>query len=88
MSPEIFRCALCGREYEQFIDRAKCEIRCDNTAKAKIEQERQMKLKAEEDKRLKTIQDTYCLLTKQIADFKNDYHKPIWIQDNSIDLVV
>ena len=56
----MFKCSFCGKEYENALDRAKCEIECDKANKVKSEVEKQEKLKAEKAKRIEEIDKAYA----------------------------
>lgn len=56
---KMFKCSICGKEYDTPVDRAKCEIECDKVIKAKAEQEKKNKLKAEREKRTEELSQAY-----------------------------
>lgn len=71
----MFKCSFCGKEYENALDRAKCEIECDKANKAKIEAERQNKLKAEKAKRIEEIDKAYAEYLETCKSAKEKYLK-------------
>lgn len=56
----MFKCSICGKEYDTPVGRAKCEIECDKANKAKAEAERQEKLKAEQKARADEVEKAYA----------------------------
>ena len=71
----MFKCSFCGKEYENALDRAKCEIECDKANKVKAEQEKQDKLKAEAMKRENEVIRAYNEYTKTCNEAKEKYEK-------------
>jgi len=51
----MFKCSICGKEYEDAIDRAKCEIECDKRLKAEAEKKRQEELKNKKQERIEEL---------------------------------
>lgn len=70
-----YRCNYCGKEYEKVIDRANCEINCNQIFQEKLDQENRLKLKFEENMRLKEIQNAYRMFTKLVTEFEKEYVK-------------
>lgn len=69
----MFRCYVCGKEYETPIEAANCTIEC--TKKQEIEKEEQRRKAIEEQRRkesLKVLRDT---ITKQYEGLKNNINK-------------
>lgn len=55
----MFKCSFCGKEFENALDRANCEIKCDKDIKIKSETERREKLKAENKARVEELNKAY-----------------------------
>lgn len=69
----MFKCYICGKEYETPIEAANCTIEC--TKKQEIEKEEQRRKAIEEQRRkesLKVLRDT---ITKQYKGLKNNINK-------------
>ena len=69
----MFKCYICGKEYETPIEAANCTIEC--TKKQEIEKEEQRRKAIEEQRRkesLKVLRDT---ITKQYEGLKNNINK-------------
>lgn len=71
----MFKCSFCGKEYENALDRARCEIECDKANKAKAEQEKQNMLKAEKSKRIKELDKAYIEYFETCTEAKEKYLK-------------
>ena len=91
----MFKCSFCGKEYENALDRARCEIRCDEKIKTELEQERQEKLKLEKDKRIEEVDNAYdeyrstCYNSKEkyikiMEKYCNDYNINFYNTNNKI----
>lgn len=76
----MFKCSFCGKEFENALDRANCEIKCDEDIKIKAEKERQAKLNAEKNKRYDEIKCKANELETLIKQFNNDYGDSIWMR--------
>jgi hypothetical protein len=76
----MFKCSICGKEYDTPVGRARCEIECDKANQAKAEQERNEKLKAEKNKRYDEIKCKANELETLIKQFNNDYGDSIWMR--------
>ena len=69
----IYVCSYCNKEYEQPIDRAKCEITCAKKKELEDERLRKEALEKETEVRMKEIEmkgKEYCNL---IRNFIRDY---------------
>ena len=69
----MFKCYICGKEYETPIEAANCTIECNK--KQEIEKEEQRRKAIEEQRRkesLKVLRDT---ITKQYEGLKNNINK-------------
>ena len=82
------RCEFCGKEYDNPVDRANCEITCDKQIKLKAEKERQQKLWHEKDIRRKDIDETVNLLNQKLEAYQKDSSEPFAFKrsvNNSLD---
>ena len=69
----MFKCSFCGKEYENALDRAKCEIECDKANKAKAEVEKQEKLKAEQKARAEETKKAYAEYVETCNNAREKY---------------
>jgi uncharacterized protein YlxW (UPF0749 family) len=68
-----YECAYCGKQYEDPIDRARCEFACVEKIKEKEEVERQKKLNADKERRYKEVEAKYNELAKAVKEYNKDY---------------
>jgi len=55
----VYRCGICGKDFDNTLDRAKCEIECDKKIKVEAEKQKQENLKAEKEKRIAELESAY-----------------------------
>lgn len=72
---KMFKCSICGKEYDTPVDRARCEIECDKTNHIKAEKEKQDKLKAEKAKCIEEIDKAYVEYFETCTEAKEKYLK-------------
>lgn len=79
---EIYKCSFCNKEYDNPVDRAKCELNCD--AKIRIEKEniRKEKLKKEKDARYSEIIEESKKMKDMISNYIKDYGDFSFKSDN------
>lgn len=70
---KIYKCAICGKEYETIEDRSKCEIACIEKVKAKAEAEKKKRLEEEKNVRKADIEKKYIELNELVKSFIKDY---------------
>ena len=68
-----YKCGYCGAEYSQLIDRAKCELICDEKAKQEAELIRARKLREERATRYRKILEKTEELNCMWAEYERDY---------------
>ena len=71
----MFKCSICGKEYDTPVSRAKCEIECDKLNHIKAEKEKQEKLKAEKAKRIEELDKAYVEYFETCTEAKEKYLK-------------
>ena len=87
----IYKCSICGTEYDNVFDRAQCELNCFEKQKEEARKLAESKKKAEKDARQlevdKAIEHVNDLLKKFIEDYGsyqykgkdfNHYFKQLW----------
>lgn len=68
-----YKCSYCGAEYSQAIDRAKCELVCDEKAKQEAELSRVRKLREERAARYNEILKKTEELNRMWVEYEKDY---------------
>jgi len=89
----MFKCSFCGKEFDNVLDRARCEIKCDEKIKAEVERQKQECLKAEQNTRAEEVTNAYneyietCnkarekylgIKSKYDNDYNNGYYFGTW----------
>ena len=70
---QAYKCGICGTEYEDVLERAKCEIKC---VKQKAEEKRQAeeaKKAAEQKLRKEAVTEAIKRAAKLMNDYVKDY---------------
>ena len=69
----MYKCALCGREYDEIHKRAKCEMKCVELKKEQERKAAEAKKKAEKDARQQEVtaalDNAFSLVNKFIEDY-------------------
>lgn len=73
-----YKCAFCGKTYEDLDKYAECVRKCAVKEKETHEEERQKKLAEEKDKRAEEIATVDAHLRDLVTAFNNDYNEH-WI---------
>lgn len=68
-----YKCALCGRAYDEVQERMNCEMKCIKTKQAEEKKAAEAKKKAEKDKRYNeanvALDNAFVLINKYIEDY-------------------
>lgn len=78
-----FTCAYCGKEYTRAVDRALCEVRCNEELRKRENEQKIKKELEEKNKRLQEIQSTYNKLIEQVKSFETNYDSLIKFKSNN-----
>lgn len=69
----MYKCSICGKEFDKAIDRANCEINCTKRLEAEIKKVEEAKKKEEQNARhdevTKAIDGALYLLNKYMSDY-------------------
>ena len=72
-----YKCGICGKEFDNVLDRAKCEIECSKKAEEEAKKaaeakkrEEQMARKAEVDRAFKTLYDLMDAYVKEYGHYE------------------
>jgi len=89
----MFKCSFCGKEFENALDRANCEIECDKEIKVKAERQKQEKLRKQQQERKDEVTKAYneyietcnkakekylAIRSKYDNDYNNGYYFDTW----------
>lgn len=69
----MFKCGICGKEYESVEERMKCETECVKDLKIKEEELAKKKLEEEREAREKVIAEKYDEVKKLMHEYIKDY---------------
>lgn len=69
----MYKCGICGREYENIEDRIACETKCLHDRKVAEEKRKKMKLEQEKETRRKEVQMAWDHYSDLLKAFIEDY---------------
>lgn len=69
----MYKCGICGKEYENIEDRIACETKCLHDRKVAEEKCKQMKLEKEKETRRKEVQMAWDHYSDLLKAFIEDY---------------
>lgn len=69
----MYKCEICGKEYENIEDRVACETKCLHDRKVAEEKRKKMKLEQEKETRKKEIQMAWDHYSDLFKAFTEDY---------------
>lgn len=70
---QVFKCGICGKEYENVTDRAKCELNCYQKQQEEIKKAAEEKKKAEQAARKKEVDEAFDKATELRNVYLRDY---------------
>ena len=93
MNEQVYACAICGKEHNSILSRAKCEIECANRVEEEAKKAEEAKKQAEHNARVeevnKAFDHAYKLKDELIKDYGGpyvyNYHK--FAKDNPYTLL-
>ena len=68
-----YKCGICGKEYNNVLDRAKCEIACAEKAEEEARKAAEAKKKEEQKARKAEVDEVFEHLHKLVTDYVKDY---------------
>lgn len=68
-----YKCGICGKEYNDVLDRAKCEIACAERAETEAKAAAEAKKKEEQKVRKAEVDAVFEHLHKLITSYVKDY---------------
>lgn len=68
-----YQCGICGKSYDNVLERAKCEIKCNEKVEAEAKKIAEAKKKEEQKMRKEVIDETLVRLHGLITKYVNDY---------------
>ena len=68
-----YKCGVCGKEYNNVLDRAKCEIACTEKAEAEAKKAAEAKKKEEQKARKTAVDEAFKNLHKLVTAYVKDY---------------
>lgn len=69
----MYKCGICGKEYENIEDRIACETKCLHDRKVAEEKRKKMKLEQEKETRRKEVQMAWDHYSDLLKAFIEDY---------------
>lgn len=69
----IYKCEICGKEFDSVLDRANCEIECSRKAEEDAKKVAEAKKKEEQFDRKAEIDEAFENLYKLITEYVKDY---------------
>lgn len=69
-----YTCAVCGKEYESVLERAKCEEKCVTEAVKAKEEKKRLEYEAQRNESAKNIEETLSELNEMIANHFEKYN--------------
>lgn len=70
---KVFKCSICGKEYENTIDRARCELNCYAKQQEEAKKTAEAEKKAEQAARKKAVDDAINKATQLKNAYLKDY---------------
>lgn len=68
-----YKCGICGTEYNNVLDRAKCEIACTERIEEEARKAEELKKKEEQRARKAEVDEAFQHLHKLITAYVEDY---------------
>ncbi len=68
-----YKCGICGKEFGNVLDRAKCEISCHEKAEADAKAAAEAKKKEEQKLRKEAVYEAFETLHRLMTEYVNDY---------------
>lgn len=68
-----YKCGICGKEYNNVLDRAKCEIACAERAEEEARKAAEAKKKEEQKIRKAEVDEVFERLHELITNYVKDY---------------
>lgn len=68
-----FKCSICDKEYENAMDRARCELACGKKQKEEAKKAEEAKKQAEQATRKNKIDEAYDFADKLRDEYVKDY---------------
>lgn len=68
-----YKCGICGKEYNNVLDRAKCEIECSHKAEEEAKKTEEAKKKEEQKTRKAEVDTAFEHLHKLVTAYVKDY---------------
>lgn len=68
-----YKCGICGKEHQNVLDRAKCEIACTERAEAEAKKKAEEKMADDKKMRKAAIDESIKRTAEMIDSFVSDY---------------
>ena len=68
-----YKCGICGNEYNNVLDRAKCEIACTEKAEEEARKAAEAKKKEEHALRKEAVDEAFENLHRLVTEYVKDY---------------
>lgn len=68
-----YTCGVCGKEYNNILDRAKCEIACSEKAEEEARKAAELKKREEQKTRKAEVDKAFEYLHKLVTEYVKDY---------------
>ena len=68
-----YKCGICGKEFNNVLDRAKCEIACTEKAEAEAKAAAEAKKKEEQKLRKEAVDEAFENLHRLVTAYVQDY---------------
>jgi hypothetical protein len=68
-----YKCGICGMEFDNVLDRAKCEIECSRKAEEEAKKAAEAKKKEEQQLRKSAVDEAFEHLHKLVTAYVKDY---------------
>ena len=81
----VYKCAICGKTYDNIADRIKCETTCLKKQQEEAKKAAEAKKKADKDVRKKEVDEAIKHAAKLLEDYMKDYGKFEYESDDNRD---
>lgn len=68
-----YKCGICGKEFNNVLDRAKCEINCSQKAEEEARKAEEAKKREEQNARKTEVDAAFEHLHKLVTEYVKDY---------------
>lgn len=68
-----YKCGVCGNEFDNVLERAKCEIACTERIEAEAKKAAEAKKKEEQNVRKAEVDEAFKILHKLVTAYVKDY---------------